>query len=278
MAAATPVLIQTCMANDCLRHRVAFPPLAGTCLAGGLDSLAVLEDICLPTTYEPAAPSDHLRILATHAGTAVLEHAGGRLHLTAGSIAVLPPGWAYERRRNNVSWHLHALLLRGTWADRLHRGEIIVHRPAAAWRQMIVAAVEAGLAQRPAWDWVVAARLTAIGESWATQIPGRWLADVLRLVNAEAAHRWTVAGLARALAVSPSALAHGFTTETGSPPARWLRRRRVEQAKRLLAEHPPLEVAELLGFADLFHFSRSFSSIAGMPPSRWRAKLLDPPA
>lgn len=263
-----------------LIHRVARPLLAGTCLEPVLSACVGLEDLEAPTVHVPAAPGGSLRLLATVAGSALLEGDGREVRLETGSLAVLAPGWGYRRRINRVRWHLHALLLSGPWTVRLAAacaqagGVLCVPRPPPAWRRRLVEAVTL-LHERPAqWDFAVAARLAELLEVLCCRGGDGLVERTALLVGADPGRGWTVAELAAALGLGASAYAHRFRTEAGEPPQAWLRRRRLDEAARLLAEHPPGAVAELLGFATPFHFSRLFRRRYGLPPSLWRRRLL----
>lgn len=63
-----------------------------------------------------------------------------------------------------------------------------------------------------------------------------------------------------------------FRQSVGIPPHRYLLKRRVEQARKLLADPalPLLDVALACGFADQSHFTRIFSASVGMSPGAWR--------
>ncbi|HYE05190.1 MAG TPA: AraC family transcriptional regulator [Planctomycetota bacterium] len=99
---------------------------------------------------------------------------------------------------------------------------------------------------------------------------------VLAVIEARAAEPLTLADLARAAELRPSRFSEVFRAWTGHTAKDWLRRVRVERARRLLTD-PRLsvaEVAERCGFADQYHFSRVFRRIDGLPPSLWRAAAL----
>jgi AraC-like DNA-binding protein len=82
--------------------------------------------------------------------------------------------------------------------------------------------------------------------------------------------------LCQALGVSASTLSHRFREIAGEAPATWVRRRRLEVARRMLQQGlSVVQVSERLGFANPFHFSRAFKSFAGVPPSNIKATPLD---
>lgn len=66
-------------------------------------------------------------------------------------------------------------------------------------------------------------------------------------------------------------LARHFRRLLGTSPYRYLTLRRLDQAKRLLAQGDTLaDTAAQTGFADQAHFTRQFHKTFGMPPGRWR--------
>lgn len=65
-------------------------------------------------------------------------------------------------------------------------------------------------------------------------------------------------------------LARQFRRLLGTSPHRFLVMRRLDQAKRLLADGRSIaDVAVEVGFADQAHFTRHFRSTFGMTPGRW---------
>lgn len=67
-------------------------------------------------------------------------------------------------------------------------------------------------------------------------------------------------------------LARQFRRLTGTSPHRFLVMRRLDRAKRLIAQGDRLADAALdAGFADQAHFTRHFRSAFGMTPGRWLA-------
>jgi AraC-like DNA-binding protein len=82
--------------------------------------------------------------------------------------------------------------------------------------------------------------------------------------------------IAAEFGLSVSHFSRAFRVSTGQPPHQWLLRRRVSAAKQLMAgPHVSLaEIAIAAGFANQSHFTRVFSSVAGVSPGVWRREML----
>lgn len=65
-----------------------------------------------------------------------------------------------------------------------------------------------------------------------------------------------------------------FTSATGCSPIRYLQRLRVQKAKELLqGDYGTLaEIAAAVGYADVFHFSKTFKSVTGISPGSFAKK------
>ena len=77
-----------------------------------------------------------------------------------------------------------------------------------------------------------------------------------------------LADLAAAAHLTPTHFSFLFRNATGFAPMDYLRRRRIDRAKILLA-HPQSKVESVshdVGFSDPYHFSRVFRRIVGVPP------------
>ena len=63
-----------------------------------------------------------------------------------------------------------------------------------------------------------------------------------------------------------------FKRSMGTSPIDWLRRERINQAKRRLidTEEPIKEIARQCGYRDPYFFSKDFKTLAGFAPSIYR--------
>lgn len=86
--------------------------------------------------------------------------------------------------------------------------------------------------------------------------------------------RWTIAELAQIAGMSVPHFYRVFRQATGSSPIGYLKLERISQAKRRLIASPDSvkEIAEQVGYADQFYFSRDFKRYTGMPPSQFRER------
>ncbi|MFL1377650.1 AraC family transcriptional regulator [Nocardiopsis protaetiae] len=102
------------------------------------------------------------------------------------------------------------------------------------------------------------------------------VARALDLVHERPADPWTLAGLARACAVSRSTLADRFQRAVGTPPMTYLRTWRLTLAGDLLTAHPDLgleAVAARVGYGSAFAFSTAFKHHTGRSPSHYRTPV-----
>ena len=100
-----------------------------------------------------------------------------------------------------------------------------------------------------------------------------WLPQVRELLHTHFAQPWTLAKIAQSVGVHPAHLARSFRRHLHLTVGEYVRRLRVEFARRRLAEgEAPLSaVAAEAGFADQSHFTRTFQRATGFTPARYRA-------
>jgi transcriptional regulator GlxA family with amidase domain len=78
--------------------------------------------------------------------------------------------------------------------------------------------------------------------------------------------------LAREMGLSYSRFHHLFKKHMGIAPAHYVKRARLQEAKRLLEESavPVKQIMLSVGFVDPSHFSRDFKQFTGLSPSSYR--------
>ncbi|MBA2481805.1 MAG: helix-turn-helix transcriptional regulator [Planctomycetes bacterium] len=103
-------------------------------------------------------------------------------------------------------------------------------------------------------------------------------ARVQAWIDAHIADRLTLTGLARVAKLTPTHFSAAFHKQTGVSPMQYLRRRRVEAARALLAsgDRTVEEVARAVGYPDPFHFSRVFRALVKIAPRDYRDSLKHP--
>ncbi|MEW9554925.1 AraC family transcriptional regulator [Nonomuraea sp. NPDC050783] len=109
--------------------------------------------------------------------------------------------------------------------------------------------------------------------AWYRALTDPAIGEALRLMHADPAHRWTVAGLAAKVGMSRAAFAQRFTALAGRPPLGYLTDWRMTLAADLLrdTDQTVAGVARQVGYQDAFAFSVAFKRARGRTPSEWRA-------
>lgn len=107
---------------------------------------------------------------------------------------------------------------------------------------------------------------------WLGALADPRIGPVLRLLHAEPARRWTLPELARAGAMSRSALALRFKALVGSAPLHYLQQWRMRLARQALVQgsEPVATLAYRLGYASESAFSAAFKKSAGVAPGQYR--------
>jgi len=99
------------------------------------------------------------------------------------------------------------------------------------------------------------------------------LDDVMRAIQMEPGKRRTVDELAAQARLSRAQFVRRFRAASGLAPARFMVQARLERARQLIAETDMTlsQIAQVLGYDDVYFFSRQFKQYAGHPPSALRA-------
>jgi AraC-like DNA-binding protein len=107
---------------------------------------------------------------------------------------------------------------------------------------------------------------------WLSALADRDISQSLSLIHTRPDQSWTVAELARELAMSRSAFAARFSQIVGEPPLRYLTRWRMQVARRLLRDQQLdiQEVALRVGYDSAAAFSKAFKRELGVAPGSYR--------
>ncbi|MFC9777278.1 helix-turn-helix domain-containing protein [Paenibacillus chitinolyticus] len=89
----------------------------------------------------------------------------------------------------------------------------------------------------------------------------------------------TIASLAEQNNVNRNRLSYVFRTHAGMGPAEYLLKYRLNMAQRMLftSDAPVQQIAQAVGIADPFYFSRVFKKQFGISPTKYREKFINNP-
>lgn len=96
--------------------------------------------------------------------------------------------------------------------------------------------------------------------------------QAIDLLSEDLSRPFNFDALAASVNLSPSRLRHLFKSEIGLTPAQYLKRLRLEGARKLLEESflRLKEVMPRVGVSDESHFVRDFKKAHGLPPIKYR--------
>lgn len=95
---------------------------------------------------------------------------------------------------------------------------------------------------------------------------------IAHAIEEEPGKDWNVPALAKQAGFSRTHFTRVFANTIGLPPNRFIILRRIERARQLLDESTlsVSQIADSLGYSDVYFFSRQFKKITGSSPSDWR--------
>lgn len=93
-------------------------------------------------------------------------------------------------------------------------------------------------------------------------------------IHRDVGRPWSVREMARHLHYSPDHFTRVFRAVCGESPREFLVRTRMEEAKQLISmsSFSIGRIADLLGYSDIYHFSKQFKEKMGVSPSRFRVR------
>jgi len=120
-------------------------------------------------------------------------------------------------------------------------------------------------------------RPEAAAPAWYRALADPVVGRVLRLLQDDPAHPWTVASLAAKAGVSRAALARRFSELVGEPPMTYLTGWRLAlAADRLRASDATLDsIARQVGYGSAFALSSAFKRVYGVSPQEHRARAAE---
>ena len=119
------------------------------------------------------------------------------------------------------------------------------------------------------------ADLPAGQSGWLAGLRDETVGRALSLLHGRPERNWTLASLAREVAVSRSNLARRFTELVGQPPMQYLANWRMQVAANLLVQRTDkvATIAADVGYDSEAAFSRAFKKSTGLAPGAWRARV-----
>ena len=103
---------------------------------------------------------------------------------------------------------------------------------------------------------------------------------VREFIEASLASKIRLQDCASKARLSTNHFSRAFKVTFGTTVLDYIRRRRVEQAQRMMltSQRPQSQIALLCGFADQAHYCRVFHAVVGLSPNAWRRQnMLEPP-
>ncbi len=260
---------------------------------------AVWRRVLLGAVIEPAEgeallPPTSLDHLSRFVNDVLVQVRGKRetawraLQINAGDVMFRPVGLPSQLFRWRAAGPIpivHVNLLPDPQAAPLRMPPNLVFKlPDPMLAQLVEGLHSCAIAGRPADDRYVesASELLALQlrESVRDAIPaagpGALAADALRRVcahiDAHLAERLALPGLAELAGVSRAHFARAFKAATGIAPARYVQKRRLLWAQKLLrsSDRSLVDIALETGFSSQSSFTTAFRSVVGESPARYR--------
>lgn len=236
--------------------------------------------------WKSKIPQNYYNLWHVVRGSGWLTVEGRRYELSAGLSFILGPGQQVEGMHDradpihNFAAHFSPVL-RGRMIlpvkNLPHEG--VPTREAALFEAMARHAVRLGdsgdaLANQESAALVFAlvAQVVRDASLPALDAVEQRIRPVIDQLNANPGRRLSVAAMAREAGLSKVQFTRRFKRMTGESPNLYLMRRRIERASQLIQQSPFKieEIAETMGYSDVFFFSRQFKRITGLPPSHFR--------
>jgi AraC-like DNA-binding protein len=220
-------------------------------------------------------------LLAVLDGRGRYEVCGAHVPLIPGTVVLVGPGARHSARPDPrrlpciIAIRFEAVQADGTsWQGRPHAVHDILPNDVALLRQIADLHGGGALADLRQHGLLIElfARMRCRNGIGELEEPAP-LERLCRQLRSQPVRRWGVAAMARDVGLSEKHFIRAFRAHTGTTPHGYLVRARLDQACFLLGENGVgiAEVADQLGYPDQAAFTRQFTRVIGLPPSRWRA-------
>lgn len=105
--------------------------------------------------------------------------------------------------------------------------------------------------------------------------PHRVIQEVLRLIDGDPTHPWTLRELALRVGIDSAYLVRRFHAVAGLPPMAYVARRRLELATGWLTNSDAIigDISNRVGWHDANYFTRRFRAMFGMSPTAYRRRF-----
>ena len=211
-----------------------------------------------------------------------------RRDLGPGNAILVKPDQAHAYgSRDGQPWEQIYILFEGPQFELLlHSTEFIAHLPVwhlespDLWQRRLKELFQPGKPELAPTALQVVSRFAnllvemAAADARSRQNPSEaWLEDSLRLLGEPWQDRWLSArDVAGKVGLSYETFRKSFAGKTGISPGKFQQQRRIDLACTAIygGSENFKELAERLGFCDVYHFSKAFRKITGTPPSVYR--------
>jgi len=253
-----------------------------------------VRDLVLVDSRHPAGSRlsrhshEHAYFCLNHGGTYTEDYGRRRRTCLPGMLVFHPPGETHSEAHDTAVASLN-VEVGAEWLRRMvelggaldrpveFRGDEIAAAGSQLLRELGRADEDSELAiESLTWE-ILAASMDRQGDVGATGARRpRWLSEARDLLDAHLDEAPTLRSIAQEAGVHPVHFAATFRRFHGCSVGEYLRRRRLQHARRMLAD-PELPLARIAldaGFADQCHLTRTFKRFTGMTPGQYRTFLL----
>jgi AraC family transcriptional regulator len=200
-----------------------------------------------------------------------------------GTVVFHPQGETHSDEFHEAGGHIFSVTLAPRWLERVEQGSRVLARTdhlqggRAGWiaRRLYCEFLNPDDLSRLAVEGLaleILVEASRHARASGDAAPPRWLRQVIELLHDRFAERLSLEQIALAAGVHPLHLARVFRRHYRCTVGEYIRKLRLEFVCREIAssDAPLVEIALAAGFSDQSHFSKSFRSLIGMTPSRFR--------